>query len=132
MHYRIDNALNLVLCKREEDFTFEQLLTHLRTLLSDNNFRPGMNGLYDFSLVEHVNGDLQALLTTAQTIEDPNLLLSPARVAIVVSHEDHNLYKIFQGYCIMASDSVVEYKLFTLSSYQEALEFIGLNARPDF
>ena len=132
MHYRIDNALNLVLCKREEDLTFEQLLAHLRTLLSDTNFKPGMNGLYDFSLVDHVTGDLQALLTTAATVEDPNQVLSPARVAIVVSQQEHNLYKIFQGYCIMASDSVVEYKLFTLSTYQEALEFIGLHQLPDF
>lgn len=91
-----------------------------------------MNGLYDFSLVEHVNGNLQALLTTAETIEDRNLIMSPARVAIVVSHQEHNLYKIFQGYCIMASDSAVEYKLFTLSTYQDALEFVGLDEIPDF
>ena len=91
-----------------------------------------MNGLYDFSLVEHVTGDLQALLTAAATIEDPSQVLSPARVAIVVSQKEHNLYKIFQGYCIMASDSVVEYKLFTLSTYQQALEFIGLHQLPDF
>lgn len=132
MHYRIDNALNLVLCKRDEDFTFEQLLAHLRTLLSDNNFKPGMNGLYDFSLVEHVTGDLQALLATAETIEDRNQVLSPARVAIIVSDQDHNLFRIFEGYCIMASDSVVEYKLFTLSTYQNALKFIGLDELPVF
>lgn len=130
MHYRIDKEQNIVLCKMQLDFTFEQLLSHLQTLLLDPDFTPGMNGLYDFSAVEHVNGDLQSLLTTAETMEDTKQISVPAKVAIVVNHKGHNLHKIFQGYCIMASDSLVSYQLFTLSSYRDALNYVGMADQP--
>lgn len=131
MHYQIDKEQNIVLCKTTLDFTFEQLLSHLQTLLSDPKFIPGMNGLYDFSQVEHVNGDLQALLVTAETMEDTDQVSTPAKVAIVVNHKEHNLHKIFQGYCIMASSSIVNYKLFTLATYQLALEYVDLTEQPE-
>lgn len=115
-----------------QDFTFEQLFEHLQTLIADKDFEHGMNGLYDFSLVEHVNGDLQALLKTAETMEDRNQILVPARVAIIVESKIHNLYKIFQGYCIMASDAVVSYQLFSQSNYQDALDYLGLTEKPIF
>ena len=132
MHYRIDKAQNIVLAKIDQDFTFDELLAHLKELLQDKDFVPGMNGLYDFSLVEHVTGDLQALLATAETMEDDRQVTTPANVAIVVQHQNHNLHKIFQGYCIMASDSLVQYQLFTLSTYDEALAYVGLTAKPEF
>jgi len=132
MHYKINKAQNIVLCKPQQDFSFEQLFAHLQQLLEDPDFYPGINGFYDFSAVEHVTGDLEALMKTAETIEDKVLLPLASKVAIVVQAQKHNLYKIFEGYCLMASSSNVKYKLFTLASYSDALSYVELEDQPRF
>lgn len=132
MNYKIDKNAGVIACKQVEDFSFEQLFEHLQSLLSDPEFYLGINGLYDFTEVEHVTGMLQPLLETAKTMEDPSIISEPGRVAIIVRDKQHSLYKIFEGYCLMASNSLVKYKLFTKESYFEALEYLDLEAVPSF
>ena len=132
MIYKINSEQNLVACKPEHDFSFQQLFEHLNKLLSDPEFKLGMNGLYDFTLVKHVSGDLQALLNTAETMEDPNVISKPANIAIIVESLDCHMFKVFEGYCLMASSSLATYKVFTKDTYSQALSFVDLDQLPKF
>ena len=85
MIYKICTEQNLVACKPESDFSFQQLFEHLKELLNDHHFKLGMNGFYDFSLVNHVTGNLHALIDTAETMEDKTVISAPAPVNELVS-----------------------------------------------
>lgn len=132
MIYKICTEQNLVACKPESDFSFQQLFEHLKELLNDHHFKLGMNGFYDFSLVNHVTGNLQALIDTAETMEDKTVISEPANIAIIVNDVDCHMFKVFEGYCLMASSSLANYQLFTTETYNKALHFVGLNKQPDF
>ena len=127
LDYKIHKDWQLIVCKPTHDFSFEQLFEHLQTLITDKQFSPGLNGLYDFCQVDHVSGDLTALLQTAKNMENRNIITDQANVAIVVKSEDCALYKIFKGYCLMASNSLVNYRLFSRDQTVDIADFINLS-----
>lgn len=128
LRYKIDKQLNIIFVQPEGDFRLEQILMHIDQLAVDPDFRQGVNGLYDFTAASHVEGDLEALMAVAGRMEDQSIIKKPSKVAIVVSNE--NLYRIFQGYCLMASSSVVQYKLFWQADIADALLFINCPEMP--
>lgn len=132
MDYEIDQQLGLVMCKPVENFSFEELLEHLQKLLQDSRFYPGMSGLYDFSLVDVVTGDISAFVNTAETASDHSTINEPTPVAIILDRNNKVMKGIFEGYCIMASSSLVDYRIFYNDDIAPALEFTKLTKLPSF
>lgn len=132
MNYRIDKELSVVLCRPDGDFSFEELFQHLQQLITDPDFFAGISGLYDFTNVLHVDGDLTALLSTAETINDKQVLPKVSKVAIILPDDNENMQRIFEGYRLMVTDAQVKYALFEHRNYQQALEFINLSTKPVF
>jgi hypothetical protein len=128
LKYKIDKTLDVIFVQPEGDFRLEQILMHIDELAVDSDFRLGVNALYDFTAAEHVEGDLEALMAVAGRMEDQRIISKGSRVSIVVNNE--NMYRIFQGYCLMASSSLVKYQLFWLADMPQALDFIECERMP--
>lgn len=130
LKYKIDKTLNIIFVQPEENFRLEQILMHIDELAIDPDYRQGINAIYDFSKVQHVEGDLTALMAVAGRMEDSTIIKKSSNVAIIVSNE--NMFRIFQGYCLMASSSVVQYQLFWDKEIDLALHFVKCKQLPSF
>ena len=71
---------------------------------------------------------MQALMAVAGRMEDKSIIKKGSNVSIIVNNE--NMYRIFQGYCLMASSSLVKYQLFWSREQDLALHFVNCPHMP--
>lgn len=127
--YKIDKELNVIFVQPKGNFKLEHILGHINELATDPDFRQGINAIYDFSATKHVEGDLDALMSVASRMEDQSIISKGSKVSIIVNNE--NMHRIFQGYSLMASSSLVKYKLFWLAEMPEALSYVDCRGVPE-
>lgn len=130
MKYYIDDSRDIIVCKSEGNFTFKQLFDHLHDLLQNEKFHHGINGLYDFSKTNHVEGHLEDLLSLTDEISDKSIITTQAQVAIILDKYNENMFKIFEGFVLMASSSLVNYRLFDHTQHNDVIEFLGIDSFP--
>ena len=106
---------------------FEDLVGHVSEFMEHDTFCPGMNILYDMTELKHIDGNLQVLLDTVDSLMDETYIPVPAKTAFLVD-DSRNLCRILQGFCIMTSYSRVPHFIVNDVSEIEPL----FNLRKDF
>jgi len=128
--YKIYPELNVFLVKSSAIISFEDLIIHVGNLMDDNQFYTGINACYDFSMLEQLEGNIKAFRSTAEAMNDHNLIDKPARTAILVADNSLEINKIFQEYALMTSKSLIDYRVFTTSEISSLLKFLNLSKLP--
>ena len=129
LSYKIDDSLEIIYVKPKGDFRLDDILSHINQLAVDPEFKLGVNAFYDFTEVEHVEGNLECLLKVANRMEDHEVITLGSNVSIVVANK--NIYRIFEGYCLMVSNSLVKYRIFWQEEMAEAMQWVNLKELPN-
>lgn len=137
MHYdkKVNHVIypkyNLFISKASEEITFDDLHAHVLDLMSDEYFSAGINGLYDFSKVTKLSGDLEKWRVLAEGMSSEEVIIEKAKTAIVLPANNPSLHSIMEGYLIMTSGSLIDYKLFEPSQWQPAMNHVYLTEFTD-
>lgn len=132
MHYdkKVNHEIypnyNVFTSKASGEITFDDLHTHVLDLMSDEYFKTGINGLYDFSKLTKLSGDLEKWRVLAEGMSSDEVIVEKAKTSIVLPANNPSLHSIMEGYLIMTSGSLIDYKLFEPSQWQDAMVHVGL------
>jgi len=129
-HYKIYPELNVFVVKSVAKVTFEEMIIHVGDLMNDPFYKMGMNGYYDFSLLEQVEGNIDIFHQTAQAMNDQNVIYQSSKTAFILANVNESMRRIFHGYIIMTSQSLVDYRIFMSSDIAMALNFLDLAEVP--
>lgn len=129
LSYKIDHKLGIIYVKPKGDFKLDDILSHINQLALDPDFKLGVNAFYDFTEVNSVDGSLDCLMKVANRMEDHDIITEPSHVSIVVSNE--NLHRIFEGYSLMVSSSLVKYQIFWQEQMAQAMAWVDLKELPE-
>jgi len=114
-----------------QDITFDDLHNHVLELMSDVYFSAGVNGIYDFSKITSLTGDLDRWRMLAEGMSSDEVIVAKAKTAIVLPEDNLSLHQIMEGYLIMTAGSLIDYQIFTPPQWQEAMEHVGLGIFKD-
>jgi hypothetical protein len=125
--YTIHNDKNAVFCKMQQGVSFENIYQHTLELMADKNYRPGLNGFYDFTSVDKLSGDKSIWHSLAKGISSNELLPIHCSVAIVVSDLDNQTSHQLKEFIALTKEANIHYKLFNEQSIEDAYAHIKLN-----
>ena len=112
IQFSFDSEKNLVLGYAEGMLEFDDFELHMQELSQNVDLSNGPDGLYDFTQVPNITGNLAGWEQTAHQI----CAIEPAReevkIAIVVG-ENSNLVRLFDGWLVIMALSDFRYKLFS-------------------
>lgn len=114
-----------------QDITFDDLHNHVLELMSDVYFSAGINGIYDFSKITSLTGDLERWRSLAEGMSSDEVIVAKAKTAIILPEDNLSLHQIMEGYLIMTAGSLIDYQIFTPSRWQEAMDHVGLGIFKD-
>lgn len=114
-----------------QDITFDDLHNHVLELMSDVYFSGGLNGIYDFSKITSLTGDLDRWRMLAEGMSSDEVIVAKAKTAIILPEDNLSLHQIMEGYLIMTAGSLIDYQIFTPSRSQEAMDHVGLGIFKD-
>jgi len=129
-HYKIYPELNVFVVKSAAKVTFEEMIIHVGDLMNDPSYKMGMNGYYDFSLLQQVDGNIDIFHQTAEAMNDQSVIYQSSKTAFILANDNESMKRIFHGYTIMTSQSLVDYRIFMLSDITMALNFLELSEVP--
>ena len=98
-----------------QDITFDDLHNHVLELMSDVYFSAGINGIYDFSKITSLTGDLERWRSLAEGMSSDEVIVAKAKTAIILPEDNLSLHQIMEGYLIMTAGSLIDYQIFTPS-----------------
>lgn len=125
--YTIHSDKNAVFCKIHQGISFENIYQHALELMADKNYRPGLNGFYDFTSVDKLTGDKSIWHSLAKGISSNELLPVHCSVAIVVSDLENQTSHQLKEFIALTKEANIHYKLFTKQSIEDAFAHIKLN-----
>lgn len=128
--YQIFGHENVFVAQTHGDISFEDLSCHVDELMADPDFYEGMNGFYDFSLTTSLTGNLQAFEKLASDMSDSDVIGKKARTAILIPASNTRLRWMMQGYLLMTSQSLIDYKIFDPQEMEVALDHVQLTRLP--
>ncbi|WP_100644701.1 hypothetical protein [Alteromonas facilis] len=129
VHYFIKPDMNLFLCRAEGEVTFDDLALHVDEILADPQYRAGMDGFYDFTQVSSITGQTDVWGKVAEDMSDERIIPDRSKTAFLVSDENELVKRVLEGYLMMTSASLVEYRLYGPSQIAELCTFIGSHTR---
>lgn len=124
--YTIHSEHNFVYCKVEGTCQYQDFYQHTLCLMSDLQYRPGLNGLYDLSALTLFEGDESRWHALAEGVTSHELLPVPCNVAIIVPSLNCQISEKVKTFIEIAKGSNIDYKLFTPERIQSALMHIQL------
>jgi hypothetical protein len=119
---------NLFACKAAGPLTFERLYQHVIELMTDMYFQSGLNGIYDFTQVSSMTGDINSWNSLAIGMKDVEILPVPANTSIVIDSRNNELKAVLENYLEMTKGSNIHYKLFTEIEWAQAMQHVHLDA----
>ena len=126
IHYQIHPTENLFSVSTGKDVSYDDLLVHIGNLMNEPTFEVGMNGLYDFSQLTAVHGDVDVFHSTAEAMNDKSIIDKRARTAILLKESSGNIYDIFNLYTQLTAPSLIDYRIFTLQEITALKQFLLL------
>ena len=126
INFTIEPDLNLVICRLEQGTRYEDIYQHTLELMSNRHYKPGINGLYDFRLIDCLCGDENVWRSLAEGISSNEVISIPCSVAIIISSYEDQVAKQLLSFIEMTKHSKIDYKLFTLERLRSALHHIKL------
>lgn len=127
IEYNIHKRLNLYTAKAKGEITFEHLSAHVQTLMQDPKYYVGINAFYDFRKVTRIMGNLDAFRNLASDMSNPQVIHKQAKTAILVSDTHSSVSTMMEGYLLMTSASLIDYKLFNQVEITSAKRHVNLN-----
>lgn len=110
--FKIVPELNLLLVKVKQKLLFEELVWHPSEFMSHQDFRPGVNILYDLRGISEITGDLELLLSSIDRLKEDSFIPTPAKTAFCTSSSAPKVTQCLKGICIMTRGSRVEHEVF--------------------
>ena len=128
--YRIYPQQNVFVAKSRGDMSFEDISAHVSAIMADPDFYVGLNGLYDFTATETLTGSLTVFEQLAGEMSDENVIDKEAFTAMLIPKKNARLRWMMQGYILMTSQSLIDFKIFDPSEMDKALAHIKLRQLP--
>ncbi|MCJ8319198.1 MAG: hypothetical protein MJK12_06170 [Colwellia sp.] len=94
--------------------------------MEEDEFHVGMNGLYDFSQLERLTGDVDIFHSTADAMNNKNIIFTAAKTAILVKEKRGDIFNAFYNYTLMTKPSLIEYRVFSLDELDKLYEFLTI------
>jgi len=110
-----------------DTISFEDMLSLLFQLRNDKNYTQGMNSCYDLTCCKNITGNLSALDSLADILNDPNVTPYYSRTSVIIPDNDEKIYKLVQGLVLMTSASKIQHAFYTQSCQQQAYNFVGFS-----
>lgn len=124
--HRIYRKFNLFVAKANGEMTYNDLYQHVLELMSDPYFKPGTNGLYDFSNVTRLSGDLSQWEALANGMNDTEVIPEKASTAIVIDKKNVQLHNVLEDYLKMTASSQIDYRIFNELEWHHAMAHVGV------
>lgn len=123
--FKILPELNILIVKVKQTLLFEELVWHPNEFMLHEDFKSGVNILYDLTEIDELKGDLEFLLSSIDRLKDESFIPVPAKTAFCVSPECQSVMKTLKGICIMTRGCRVEHNVF--DDVDEALNHLNIN-----
>ena len=105
---------------------FEHMVSYIKEIRQHPDYQQGLNGFYDLTNLEKIEGELSALSEFAEMLNDHQQVPYTCKTAIVVPDDDDKLHRLVQGLILMTSESKIEHSLFVASHTKLACKYLGL------
>lgn len=128
--YKLFPEENALVAWVRGSISFEQIYTLLNTIITDDDFIPGMNSYYDLSQCTDIDGDLEVLSAFTQMLNEPNEKIKRARTAFVLPAHNNKVVNMVQGMVLMISASIIDHYCFNHDDREGAFDFVSF--RPSF
>jgi hypothetical protein len=122
--YRIHKGYNLFSAHTEGAVTFDDLYLHVLELMSDPYFQSGLNGLYDFTKVTSLTGNLSKWHALAEGMSDNEILPVHASTSIVLPRGNQELLDVMMEFLALTANSQIDYRIFDETTWQDALKHV--------
>ena len=122
--FKIVPESNLLLVKVNQKLLFEELVWHPSEFMSHEDFRPGVNILYDLTAISEITGDLELLVSSIDRLKEDTFIPTPARTAFCTAKDTPKVMQCLKGVCIMTRGSRVEHQVF--DDLEQALLYLSL------
>lgn len=109
--FKIIPEANLLLVKVKNKLLFEELVWHPSEFMAHEDFKSGVNILYDLRAIAEVTGDLEMLLSSIDRLKEEAFIPVPAKTVFCTSPTSPQVMKCLQGICIMTRGSRVEHEV---------------------
>ena len=119
---------NLIIVSPFGDLSFEDLVGHVEDFMAHTDFRSGMHIIYDLSSVTSLDGKLQTLMESAETLSDSEFIPVPAKTVFYV-HDNPSLKRLLEGFCIMTRYTRIPH--FVTSTINDAFSILELDQKPE-
>ena len=126
INYHIDAKHNVFTVKTTPVFDYKDIVVHYGNLMIDKHYYAGLNGLYDFSQLEHITGDCQMLLDTAEVMNNPQVVKRPSKTAIVLPESNGEACEVMARFCRETFQSMNQFRLFSVSDIAKVEQFLSL------
>lgn len=110
--FKILPEANLLLVKVKQKLLFEELVWHPSEFMSHDDFRPGVNILYDLRGIAEITGDLELLISSIDRMKEESFIPTPAKTAFCTSTSSPKVMQCLKGICIMTRGSRVQHQVF--------------------
>ena len=93
--------------------------------MSHNDFRAGVNILYDLRGISEITGDLELLISSIDRMKEESFIPIPAKTAFCTSTSTPKVMQCLKGVCIMTRGSRVEHQVF--DELEESLFYLQID-----
>jgi len=132
LYYQFFLEDNLFAVKTSRTISFEDIIVHVGNLMAEDDYSVGQNAFYDFSQLQNITGSSNTFFETAKAMNDHSIISEPAKTAILVADNATSINKVFQGYVLMTSESLIDYRIFKVSEIDKLLAFLEIQKTPIF
>lgn len=130
IEYWIFPDKNVFVAKSRRDMSFEEISEHVSDIMADPDFFVGLNGFYDFTATEALTGSLTVFEQLAGEMSDAKVIDKEASTAMLIPKSNSRLRWMMQGYILMTSQSLIDYKIFDPGDMDKALMHVNLRELP--
>lgn len=123
--FKILPEANLLIVKVKQKLLFEELVWHPCEFMSHNDFRAGVNILYDLRGISEITGDLELLISSIDRMKEESFIPIPAKTAFCTSTSTPKVMQCLKGVCIMTRGSRVEHQVF--DELEESLFYLQID-----
>ena len=118
---------NLIIVSPWGEMSFEDLVGHVDDFMAHPDFRSGMNIIYDLSSVTSLEGKLQTLMESTESLNCSDFIPVPAKTVFYV-HDNISIARVLEGFCIMTRYTRIPH--FVAESMSEAFNILEVEQAP--
>ena len=119
---------NLIIVKPFGELSFDDLVGHVEDFMEHEDFRAGMNIIYDLRQVSSLEGKLQTLMDSTETLNCSEFIPIPAKTVFYV-HDDCSIGRVLEGFCIMTRYTRIPH--YVTHSLEDAFNLLGVELLPE-